>query len=249
MNWIINFYRKQLVWTNDLVDSNKMIEVEKSRITSLEENSFPIPSNQSILELGPGNGHFAVAAALKGYKVTVVEIVKEACDSIMKLAEEHNVTINVINDDFLKVKLDQQFDIICYWDGFGVGEDKDQTLLLNKISSWLTANGKAFVDIYTPWYWAKVKGIQMDFDQTSRKYNFDAINCRMIDSWWSHEHPEGQVTQTLRCYSPADLKLLSPNLSLIEVQSKGALDQNTGEFISNTELHECMYYQATFQTV
>jgi len=35
------------------------------------------------------------------------------------------------------------FDAVCYWDGFGIGDDQDQRRLLRRIAGWLAPDGRA----------------------------------------------------------------------------------------------------------
>src|SRR5690606_40231262 len=82
---------------------------------------------KTILELGGGKGYFAVAAAKRGYEVTVIELIDNAAQYIHKLAAEYDVLekVTVINGDFYTAEFDSQFDVVCYWDGFGIGSDED----------------------------------------------------------------------------------------------------------------------------
>ena len=34
--------------------------------------------------------------------------------------------------------------------------------------------------------------------------SFDPVTCTAADTWWDVAHPEETITQTLRCYTPAD---------------------------------------------
>jgi hypothetical protein len=69
-----------------------------------------------------------------------------------------------------EVELSEQFDVVCYWDGFGVGT-----------------------------------GQEMHRDTYVRRYDFGAQNCRMLDRWWPPHKEHEAVTQSLRCYSPAQI--------------------------------------------
>ena len=49
---------------------------------------------------------------------------------------------------------------------------------------------------------------------------FDAEGCRMIERMWRIGHDDEAVTQSLRCYSPADLRLLleGTGLSVLDIE-------------------------------
>lgn len=202
---------------------------------------------KKILELGGGKGYFAVAAAKQGYDVTVIELVDEAAHYIRQLAEEQNVRerLTILNGDFYTEEIPEVFDVVCYWDGFGIGSDADQQKLLNRVQRWMKPTGMALLDIYTPWYWAKVAGQEMHLGgNVVRKYGFDAIGCRMLDTWWNMGDTAESATQSLRCYSPADFSLLIDNLDLtmVECEAGGAMDYDHGIYTEKAPLHEALSY-------
>lgn len=134
----------------------------------------------------------------------------------MALAEEPRPgTLTVLEADFFEVEFDGKFDIVAYWNGFGIGSDSDQRRLLSRIVSlWLAGNVSILLDVFHPASWLRVAG-QEQRVETERagvciKHNdFDPIGGRFLDSWTSEDDPTGQAfTQSIRCYTPADLLLL-----------------------------------------
>lgn len=245
MKWVKEFYDKQFIWSKPNFD---MEMLEDSLLDKVEQFS---DRPTKILELGGGNGRFAVTAAKRGYEVTVIELAPSCVEHIYKLAEKYNIgsNLHVIHGDFYQVDLEEQFDIVCYWDGFGVGSDTDQLTLLNRISNWLKTDGVALIDIYTPWYWAKVAGQEMQFGNISRIYDFDANECRMLDTWWLDDEKKNQITQSLRCYSPADLRLLlrDTDLQLVHSEPGGAMDYENWEYTHQVTLGKAMTFMAKLQ--
>lgn len=246
MEWVKNFYNLQYKWMT--IDDEECFMVQENLLDELEAILVERPF-KNILELGGGKGHFAVTAARRGYEVTVIELIPEAVVNIHKLANKYNLSENprVINGDFYTEELIDQFDVVCYWDGFGIGTDFDQQMLLKRIQGWLKPNGNAFVDIYTPWYWAKVAGQEMLVtDNVFRRYDFDSIECRMLDTWTSTKHKCESVSQSLRCYSPADLKLLinGLQLELIHCEPRGAMDYEKWIYREKVPLNQAMSYLA-----
>ena len=151
--------------------------------------------------------------------------------------------ITVIQGDFYQADLPDQFDVVCYWDSFGIGTDTDQQRLLKRIRQWLKSGGTAFIDIYTPWFWAGAAGQSMSFGNgIQREYGFDAEGCRMLDSWWEKGREQDQVMQSLRCYSPADLQLLMNGLDLetFNIEPGGTMDYAEGQYIEKAPLHKAM---------
>jgi hypothetical protein len=144
------------------------------------------------------------------------------------------------------VFLPETFDVICYWDGFGIGSDDDQVTLLKRVADWLKPDGSALIDVYTPWYWAHTVGKSWVLGDARREYGFDAVGCRMIDSWWPVNDESQKVTQSLRCYSPADLTLITnmAGLTIQDIEPGGALNYDTWEFTEHVPLHQAFSYVA-----
>ena len=243
MEWVKEFYEKQNQWMNyskkpvDEYDFEKVELVEKN----LDKDKL------TILELGSGGGQFSIAAAKKGHEVVAIELNKTMYDNSLILAKENNLeNIRFINDDFYNVSPEKVFDAIVYWDGFGIGEDKDQIKLLNKYSGFLCDSGKFLIDIYTPWFWSYASGQSMEFNNIKRTYGYDAFNNRMIDRWISKENKNDFVIQSLRCYSPADLKLLLKNTTLVidEVVPGSSFNYEDNIFIPKSPLEKAMTYTA-----
>ncbi|QFF99134.1 class I SAM-dependent methyltransferase [Psychrobacillus glaciei] len=239
MEWVKNFYDKQFqLYKDGFKGPNEEHEEILTKIETFASRPF-----QSILELGAGGGEFAITAAKKGYDVTAVELVTSRIDYMKKLKSELRLIgdLEIIEGDFYKVELDKSFDVICYIDGFVIGDDQDQHKLLKRLSNWLKPDGCILIDIYTPWYWASVAGQKMRTGSTLRKYDFDFMNCRMLDTWFDED---GKVTQSLRCYSPQDLKMLLENtdLMLVDIKPGGAMNYKTWEYHENVDLNEAMSY-------
>ena len=245
MTKIKDFYRKQLLWSQQFIDVDMTILYD-----DLVEKVAKHLSGASgkILELGAGNGQFAVAAAKAGFDITVIELVPECVQQIRHLQQIHDVQdgLTIIEGDFYTVPLDDRFDVICYWDGFGVGSDEDQQKLLTRMNNWLVPNGCAFIDIYTPWYWAKTAGQKMKVQEIERVYEFEPFACRMLDTWWVASNPTEKITQSLRCYSPADLELLLPTkqLQLELIETGGSMDYENWVYEAQVPLEQAMMYMA-----
>jgi len=114
------------------------------------------------------------------------------------------------------------------------------------MASWLRANGRAFIEIYTPWYWSKVAGIQYEWSDVSRRYDFDPDQSRMLDIWWETGHPEDSATQSLRCYSPDELQILLSEtaFTLVKLLPGGSYDHDTQTYRPVVGLDEAMQYMA-----
>lgn len=198
----------------------------------------------SLLELGAGGGQFATAAALAEHRVTALDLWVGAGKYTRKLAARHGAEVRVLTDDFYIADPGGPFDTVCYWDGFGIGEESDQRRLLSRVAGWLAPGGTAYVDVFTSWYWAHHAGFTRRSEHFTQTYGFDADGCRMLDTYAPREGDA--FTQSLRCYSPADLRLLLPGtgLRLAEVWPGGRYDPEAGVYHPEVPLGEAMTFVA-----
>jgi 2-polyprenyl-3-methyl-5-hydroxy-6-metoxy-1,4-benzoquinol methylase len=122
-----------------------------------------------ILELGAGDGSTAASLADLGHIVVAVDIVEECVAAASRLAREVcGGTLTALRGDFFEVDLGGPFDVVCYFDGFGVGADEDQRRLLRRIVGWLDPAGCALVDVLVPWYWAASAGTEESFPRAAK---------------------------------------------------------------------------------
>jgi SAM-dependent methyltransferase len=200
-----------------------------------------------VLELGAGGGQMAVATADLGFDVVAVELVPRLAEHARALAAASGRSgIAVVEGDFYEVAVEGPFGAVCYWDGFGIGTDRDQQALLRRIRRWLADDGRALIDVHTPWYWAAAAGREMIIDRVHRRYDFDEPTQTMVDLWWPEGAPDEKVGQHLRCYPPDDLSLLldSVGLSLETIEPGGAYDYDTAMFHPRVPVEEAMAYTA-----
>jgi len=241
MDWVEEFYSCQNEWFGVyLVDVE---DPHRERADLINEMTDVLP--KSILELGAGGGQTAIALAELGHKVTMVELLEESTNHAKRLASKMEVDLEVIQGDFYEVELEQKFDLICYFDSFGIGTDEDQRRLLKRIHSWLKPKGTVIIEIGATWYWAGIaNGRSMDLGACIRQYAFDATNSRLIDSWWRKDDPETIVHQSLRCYTPADVDMLleGTGLKMKAIEAGGKVDYDKLEFVKKVPLDEAMTY-------
>ncbi len=227
-----------------------------------------------LLELGAGSGQAAAAAAVAGLEVTAVELVPALAAVARRLAAALDAggsaavfgkgealpaagdgdktlpasgRLLVLEGDFYAIDPGPPFDLIAYWDGFGIGTDEAQRQLLRAIHGWLAPGGKALIEVYTPWYWAAAAGRSQQLAEgTFRRYGFDADGCRMLDRWWEEGREDEAVVQSLRCYSPADLRLLldGTGLRLEHVEPAGAWDDAAGRWEADAPLEKAQSFLA-----
>ena len=191
MSWIEEFYSKQGDWSGAYSGP----PTAEHRLKASWVHRFAAGSSLRVLELGCGGGQVASAIADLGHRVTGIDLCRTAVEHARALSEKRtDDRMRVVNGDFYDVKIDDPFDVVCYFDGFGVGEDTDQRRLLRRIAEWLGPGGRALIEVYTPWYWAPLDGRSMSWNDAERRYAFDAEACRVIDTWWPADRPVEAVT-------------------------------------------------------
>ncbi len=241
MDWVKKFYSTQNNWFDiylgDIEDSHYLRADLVNNLTNQEE--------KKILELGAGGGQTAIALAELGHQLTSIELLEESVAHAKELAHYYATPMQIIQGDFYTVPLPQKFDIVCYFDSFGIGSDQDQILLLQRISEWLQPDGCAIIEIGSTWYWGGIgHNKTLDLGDGSRHYSFDAITSRLVDKWWQNKQPENSIYQYLRCYTPADLQLLlrDTGLKLEQIEAGGKIDYQQMKFIPKVPLSEAMTY-------
>ena len=220
--WVEPFYTQKSAWFGP----SGILEHHRGRASTISRLCGPPPLR--VLELGGGAGGSAAAAADLGYDVTAVELSPLRAEYARSLAIQARAgKITVVEGDFFTVDLDRDFDLVVYWDGFGVGDDEDQQALLRRVSdAWLAPHGSALIDVYNPWPWARAAGDETadaELDLVQR-LDFDWQGCRFVDSWWPTHDPAQAITQSIRCYTLADFELLvaGTELEIATVEVDGA---------------------------
>lgn len=211
MDWVRDFYSTTGRWWGNV--EAKISGRDLRRAALVREYG----ESSRILELGCGYGTTAAAMAQAGHIVTAVEI-SDRADFARRFE-----TFAVMNEDFYAVQLPRHFDVVCYWNGFGIGSDSDQRRLLKKISAeWLRPGGVALIDISNPFVWGQWHGEEVHKPAQSgyeyelyERTEFDPVTCTAIDTWWQASKPEEKISQYLRCYTPADLSLLLAETGLM----------------------------------
>ncbi len=197
------------------------------------------PQLQRVLELGAGTGEAAAVMADAGHSVVAIEFSPTRAPHIQALAEQpRQGSLTALEADFYSVSLPAEFDVVCYWDGFGVGSDADQRRLLRRIASqWLKPGGCALIDVFSPYRWVREAGKEWLLDRNHsshryrqrRRFQFDPLQGRFLDEWCPINDETGTcdearaIMQSIRCYNPADLQMLleGTGLSLDYVEIEG----------------------------
>ena len=212
MDWAKDFYTKQAEWggwVERWADRPHTDPPAKTRGHVAAVARLAGNEPMRILELGAGSGYTSASLAEAGHSVVAVEFEEASIANLRRFASEVNGgELTAVDGDFYEVDIPGPFDVVCYFDGFGIGTDEDQRRLLRRIAGWLGLDGCALMDILTPWYCAGAAGTTEEWEGVVDRYDFHAEGCRMIDRMWRDGDTASAVTQSIRCYSPADLRLL-----------------------------------------
>jgi SAM-dependent methyltransferase len=221
MDWVRDFYSTTGRWWGPA--EARITDQDRRRVALLHGYAGDRP--QRVLELGAGYGATAAATAQAGHDVTAVEVSDRADLADRFAGNTAPGSLTVRKEDFYAVRPPGRFDVVCYWNGFGIGTDADQRRLLTRIGTeWLRPGGVALVDVFNPFVWARWDGEEehltpdpdrgYEYDLRQR-ISFDPVTCTAVDTWWQVSEPDRRISQTLRCYSPADLSLLLAGTGLI----------------------------------
>lgn len=242
-SWVEPFYRKQFEWMNQELDMEDAINELAQEVKEQVGKPF-----REMLDIGAGRGDMAKALAEQGIEMTTLELVP---DLVEFAKERSNGRVTSYCGDFYTFELPEVFDVVSYFDGFGIGSDEDQLRLLNRIRKWMKEDGCALIDIYQPRYWQQVDGREMTVHAARRVYHYDEEAHRMLDSWWHSDHPEEKVTQSLRCYSLEEISDLCEQASLriVGIFPGGAMDFEEWRYHDRVPLHECLSYRVKVKKI
>ena len=229
LEWVKDFYDQAGVWWG--AESEVPAE-DLARAETIARLCGPGPKR--VLELGAGSGNTAAAMADCGHAVTALELSPvRAAQARRLLAASRPGSLEILEADFYTVQLAGPFDVVCYWDGFGIGSDADHRRLFRRVAGeWLAPRGSFLLDVANPAWAVQHAGLEERLKplvgvpgsvEMIRRSHFDPLRCRWIDEWQPAAHPEHTLAQTVRCYTPADFCLLleGTGLALQRVEVAG----------------------------
>jgi SAM-dependent methyltransferase len=212
--WVADFYDQTGIWWGASADDDAENARRVARVAR-----FAGPPPRRVLDLGTATGRTAAALADAGYDVLGIDLSPLRLQYAGDIAGRPRPGALAFRlADFYTVRLDGRFDVVTYWDGFGVGGDDDQRRLLRRIAGeWLAADGVALVDVFHPAQpirlagtaerLAALAGVPGSVDMI-RRCHYDPAHGRWIDEWEPEADPAAALAQSVRCYTPADLRLL-----------------------------------------
>lgn len=214
-DWIKPFYTQAGIWWGSEPHDSAEEHIDRLALVNRLIGSKKL----HVLDLGCGSGNTAAAFAKEGHDVVGVELNPTDIGYAQELLKNNYPgTLSIIEADYSLVELEDKFDLVTWWEGFGLGSDADQRKMLKRIADeWLKPNGSVLMDVYLPSRPARHAGEAVHLDALENvagsvdmieKSYYDVINARWIDEWQPLHNPEAALSQNLRCYSPADFLLL-----------------------------------------
>ncbi len=150
----------KIMWTDEYISSqllsihlNEEIDLASRKKTSIDSTIDWIldkakGQNLKILDLGCGPGLYAEIFAKKGHHVTGIDFSKNSIDYAKKEAEKKRLEINYINQSYLEMDFENEFDlVILIFTDLGVLIPAERDELLQKINKALKPDGTFIFDV------------------------------------------------------------------------------------------------------
>jgi ubiquinone/menaquinone biosynthesis C-methylase UbiE len=202
-----------------------------------------LPEGSSILDIGCGTGRHSVGLAMRGYKVTGIDMSSGMLDEARKAADKANVKVEFIHADASEYKPQNQYDAaICLCEGaFAlIGMDEDplthDLAILRNINRALKADAK-FIQ-------TTLNGLEK-----IRKYTKEDIEKGVFDPYtlvetvpMEYETPEGKksVMVSEKGYVASELKLVLSMAGFETLNIYGGTAGNWGRRVIDPDEIEIM---------
>ncbi|MDX9954278.1 MAG: class I SAM-dependent methyltransferase [Anaerolineae bacterium] len=210
--WIKEFYDAAAEWWGFSWYEGENLQPRLERV-----ERFAGSPPKRLLELAAGTGETAAFLAAAGYAVTALDLSAKNYELMSQVAAKYPL-LTALQGDYLTAAIPGTFDAVCLFESFGLGSDREQRQLLQRIAAeWLAPGGVIIMDVYHPFGPIRLAGTAQSLDRledvpgsvdmTERSY-YDAVLGRWIDEWEPVENIAAARRQSIRCYTPADLLLL-----------------------------------------
>jgi len=129
-------------------DANALLRKAPSEVDFLEK-ALRISPPAKILDLGCGFGRHAIELALRGYKVTGVDVSKGLLEYAKKKAQQKSVLVSWMQKDMRNIDFSAEFDAaICLYTSFGYFESEEENYdVLRRLSQALRPGSRFALDV------------------------------------------------------------------------------------------------------
>jgi 2-polyprenyl-3-methyl-5-hydroxy-6-metoxy-1,4-benzoquinol methylase len=157
------FYTAEELWTNEYTAKqmlayhlNEEIDLSSRNISFIEKSvdwivmHFNINEESGIADFGCGPGLYTTRFAECSAQVTGIDFSKNSIDYAKKVAEEKNLDITYVIQNYLEFQTEDQFDLITMIMCDFCALNPDQRIrMLSKFHSLLKPNGSVLLDVYS----------------------------------------------------------------------------------------------------
>ena len=157
------FYTVADLWTDEHTSKrmlechlNEEIDMSSRNIKFIERSvewiaaHFSINEDTEIIDFGCGPGLYTTRLAEKKASVTGVDFSERSLQYAREIAEQKDLNINYVNQNYLEFETDKKFDLITMimCDFCALGPDQRKQLV-NKFYSILKPGGSVLLDVYS----------------------------------------------------------------------------------------------------
>ena len=113
-------------------------------------SNFGIDNTSSICDFGCGPGLYTTRFAEKGANVTGIDFSKRSIDYAKKVAQEKELDVDYVNQNYLLYDTEKRFDLITMiMCDYCALSPEQREKLLQKFYKLLKPNGSILLDVYT----------------------------------------------------------------------------------------------------
>lgn len=156
-------YTADKLWTNEHTSKkmleyhlNENIDASSRNFKFIEKSAnwiidyFNLGSKSKVIDFGCGPGLYTSKYARKGVKVTGIDFSKNSINYAKGVSYKEDLNINYVNENYLKFKTDEKFDLITMiMCDFCALSPSQRSKLLNSYKSILKPDGSILLDVYS----------------------------------------------------------------------------------------------------
>lgn len=177
----------------------------------------PLAKGDRILDLACGQARHTIALTKQGYTVIGVDRSNHLLTLGRQAADEQDVTVTLVEQDMLKLDLEQTFDVILIlFAAFGIEDDDNNRRILERVHRHLEVGGRVFMEIHNVFRMAR-----QFIDTSATNFTFDAATLTLWD-----KSPTGPELP-YRYYTIPELRKLMASVGL-------ALDKTWGSYLGES---------------
>lgn len=213
--------------------------VTTKEITFIEK-AMGLASGSAILDVGCGTGRHSLEAARRGHNVTGVDISGKLISKASSQARVEGLKIDFRIGDMRTLDFEGRFDAVIFMDvSFGIFDDIENQKVMKNALDALKPGGKALFSLFNPYWWASHPHTRHWKDtkgEVIRTYSFNGEEGRVEDRQIYINMEEGirkeLPIQSLRAYTPAEMKRMTINTGFTSFQIYG----DRGDFIPGSDI-------------